>query len=38
MGAIYDTVVQFFRDEEWVFVEIEGKPALRLNYAGKSGT
>jgi hypothetical protein len=38
MGAIYDTAVQFFKDEEWVFVEIEGKPALSLNYAGKSGT
>ncbi len=38
MGAIYDTTVQFFKDEEWVYVEIEGKPALSLNYAGKSGT
>ena len=38
MGAIYDTAVQFFKEEEWVFVEIEGKPALSLNYAGKSGT
>jgi len=38
MGAIYDTTVQFFKEEEWVFVEIEGKPALSLNYAGKSGT
>ena len=38
MGAIYDATVQFFKEEEWVFVEIEGKPALSLNYAGKSGT
>ena len=38
MGAIYDAAVQFFKEEEWVFVEIEGKPALSLNYAGKSGT
>lgn len=38
MGAIYDAAIQFFKEEEWVFVEIEGKPALSLNYAGKSGT
>ncbi len=38
MGAIYDVTVQFFKEEEWVYVEIEGKPALSLNYAGKSGT
>ena len=38
MGAIYDATIQFFKEEEWVFVEIEGKPALSLNYAGKSGT
>ncbi len=38
MGTIYDTTVQFFKEEAWVFVEIEGKPALSLNYAGKSGT
>ncbi|HUP28326.1 MAG TPA: YbjN domain-containing protein [Chloroflexia bacterium] len=38
MGVIYDTTVQFFKEEEWVYTELEGKPALSLSYAGKSGT
>jgi len=38
MGAIYDALVSFFREDEWAFNEVEGKPILALTFAGKNGT
>ncbi len=37
MGRIYDAMVQFFREDEWPFTEIQGKPILRTGFSGDNG-
>ncbi len=37
MGAIYDTMVRFFTEDEWPFTEVEGKPILRTAFSGRNG-
>lgn len=35
--TMFDTLVQFFRDEEWPFTQIEDNPALKLPFKGNNG-
>ncbi len=37
MGAIYDTMIQFFKEDDWPFTPLEGKPIIRTAFSGKSG-
>ncbi len=36
--SIFDTMVQFFQDDDWKFQQLEGKPILRLGVRGNNGT
>jgi hypothetical protein len=36
--GILDTVVQFFRDDGWRFLQIEGKPILQMGFSGDNGS
>ena len=35
--SIFETIVDFFKDEQWHFVEIEEKSAIRLGGCGENG-
>ena len=35
--ALYDVVEQFFKDDEWYFVRLEGQTLLQANFTGKNG-
>ena len=37
MGALLDAVTSFFREDEWSFRQLEGKPVLSVNFSGKNG-
>jgi len=36
-GPIFDAVVRFFREDDWLFEQLPGKPILRLGFRGKNG-
>jgi hypothetical protein len=36
-GPIYDAMVQFFKDDDWASVQIEGEPIQQLGFSGKNG-
>lgn len=38
MGHIYDTMLQFFRDDGWKFQQYEGCSFLRMGFAGDNGS
>lgn len=38
MGQILDAVMSFFREDEWYFEQVAGKPILRMGFRGKNGT
>lgn len=35
--TMFETLIQFFQDEEWPFTQIEDSPALKLPFKGKNG-
>ena len=37
MGAVYDAMVRFFREDDWKFEQFEGKPILRMGFSGDNG-
>jgi len=37
MGAVFDAMVRFFREDDWKFEPVEGKPILRMGFAGDNG-
>lgn len=37
MGRIYDGFINFFKQDDWPYQEIEGRPLIRTGFAGKSG-
>ncbi len=37
MGRIYDGFIQFFKQDDWPYQEIEGRPLIRTGFAGKNG-
>ncbi len=37
MGEIFDTMTQFFKEDDWPFSQLEGKPILRTAFSGKNG-
>jgi len=37
MGRIYDGFINFFKQDEWPYQEIEGRPLIRTGFAGKNG-
>lgn len=36
--SILDTVIQFFREDDWHFRQLEGRPILQLGFAGDNGS
>jgi len=36
-GPIFDAVVRFFREDDWHFEQLPGKPILRLGFRGENG-
>ncbi len=36
--SIFDTMVQFFREDNWKFRQIEDKPILQMGFSGNSGS
>lgn len=38
MGQLFETIVQFFREDNWQFQQLEGRPVLALQSQGKNGT
>jgi hypothetical protein len=37
MGTIFDALVKFFREDDWSFSQIEGKPVLWMGFTGRNG-
>jgi hypothetical protein len=37
MGKILESIRKFFRDDDWPFTVMEGKPILRTGFSGKNG-
>lgn len=37
MGRIYDGFLNFFKQDDWPYQEIEGRPLIRTAFAGKNG-
>jgi hypothetical protein len=37
MGKIQDAVVEFFKNDEWPYTPMEGKPVLRTGFNGTNG-
>ena len=37
MGAIFDTMTQFFSEDNWRFEQLEDQPILRLGFSGDHG-
>jgi len=37
MGQVFETMVEFFSDDEWPFTQIEEHSALRTSFGGDSG-
>lgn len=38
MSSLFDTVIQFFKEDDWKFRQLEGKTILRLGFKGKAGS
>ncbi len=38
MASIFDSMVQFFREDDWKFRQIEGRPILQMGFSGESGS
>jgi len=36
--SIYDTMLQFFTEDDWRYDRIEGKPFLKMGFKGESGS
>lgn len=36
--GILDTVVQFFKEDNWKYQQLEGRPALKLGFQGDNGS
>ncbi len=36
-GSVFEAMVQFFRDDEWNFQQLEDKPIIRLGFSGNNG-
>ena len=36
-GELFQTVVQFFTEDDWVFYTLEDRPILRMNFRGENG-
>ncbi len=36
--GVFDTVLQFFREDDWKFRQIEGRPILQMGFAGQNGS
>ena len=37
MGAILDALTTFFKEENWAFSQVEGKPVLWMDFPGRNG-
>src|SRR3712207_4949378 len=37
MGAIFEAMNTFFKEDDWAFSQIEGKPVLWMDFAGRNG-
>jgi hypothetical protein len=37
MGRIFEAMAKFFKEDDWPFSQIEGKPILRMGFAGENG-
>ncbi len=37
-GPIFDAIVRFFREDNWYFEQLPGKPILRLGFRGNNGS
>jgi|GEM_PF-3323946 len=37
-GPIFDAVIRFFREDDWHFEQLPGKPILRLGFRGNNGS
>lgn len=33
--SVFDTVIQFFREDDWNFHQIDGKPILKMGFSGE---
>jgi hypothetical protein len=38
MGAILDAAINFFKEDEWSFTQVEDRPILTMAFTGKNGT
>lgn len=38
MTSIFDSMVRFFREDDWKFRQIEEKPILMMGFSGESGS
>jgi len=36
--GVFDTMVQFFKEDEWNYRQLEGKPVLIMGFKGDNGT
>jgi hypothetical protein len=36
--SIFDTMVQFFQEDGWKFLPMEGKPILQMGFSGENGS
>jgi hypothetical protein len=34
---LFDALIEFFKTDDWPFVQLEGRPILSLNFDGKNG-
>jgi hypothetical protein len=37
LGAIYDTVLEFFREDDWPVRPVEGQTSVSVNFGGRNG-
>jgi len=37
-GSITDAMVQFFTDDEWNFLPVQGQSVLQMGFKGKNGS
>ncbi len=38
IGSVFDAMVQFFKDDDWNFRQLEGKPILQMGFSGDNGS
>jgi hypothetical protein len=38
MGAIFDAMEAFFKEDEWPYSQVQDKPALSMGFSGKNGS